>query len=140
MTVLAKFYVAEITRTPHAADTVVMRPATRGHRNAQWAAATPSGEFRMVITNAAALPFFERLVNLARSAGAPPEVLITIEAAEPLAAGDGHKYEASPVEPGVYGHGVCIDCDYALDGEIIEYDRSTSPPKEIGRSPAHPNG
>jgi len=73
MAVRAKFFVATLTkhasglphgRTPDGwsppipVGEVVMRPVTRGEENAQWASATPSGEFRMTIRGEA-LPWFE---------------------------------------------------------------------------------
>lgn len=69
MSVQARFYVATCTRyangssRPGFADPapmgdVVLRPATRGEANKQWASATPSGEIKLVI-HGQALPWFE---------------------------------------------------------------------------------
>jgi len=73
MAVRAKFFVATITkhasglphgRTPEGWSTpipvgeVIMRPVTRGEENAEWASATPAGEFKMTIRGEA-LPWFE---------------------------------------------------------------------------------
>lgn len=69
MAVLARFYVAEVTRyaslqgwaDPAPKGVVVMRPVTRGEENAQWASATPSGEFKMTVSGPAWPWFDERL-------------------------------------------------------------------------------
>ncbi len=69
MSVNARFYVAEVTRYAHGSNRpgyadpapmgqVVLRPATRGEHNREWASSTPSGEFKMVV-NGPALPWFE---------------------------------------------------------------------------------
>ena len=69
MAVRAKFYIAEITRRasgaltgyaqPVPAGEVVMRAVTRGgEENAEWASATPHGEFKMTVRGEA-LPWFE---------------------------------------------------------------------------------
>lgn len=71
MAVRAKFYVAEVTRyanqvragyaEPAPRGTVVMRAVSRGEENAEWASATPSGEFKMTVTGPAWPWFDERL-------------------------------------------------------------------------------
>lgn len=68
MAVRARFYVATVTQHATAAregyaepkpmGEVVLRPATRGEANAEWASATPSGEFRMTV-NGPAFPWFQ---------------------------------------------------------------------------------
>lgn len=80
MAVRARFYVATITQHASAAlagyaepapvGEVVMRPVTRGADNAEWASATPSGEYRMTVRGSAYPWFAERLGR---------EVSITIE-------------------------------------------------------------
>lgn len=65
MAVIARFYVAEVTKfanggyaEPKPVGNVVMRPVTRGEPNRQWASSTPSGEFKMTVIGEA-FPFFE---------------------------------------------------------------------------------
>lgn len=80
MAVKAKFYVTEITRRaassmggyaePVPLGEVVMRPCVRGEENKEWASATPSGEFKMVVRGEALL-VFEQLLG--------KDVSITIE-------------------------------------------------------------
>lgn len=81
--VKAKFYVAEINQyaslaathaAPVPAGVVVMRPVTRGPENAEWASATPSGEFKMTV-HGDAFPWFQK--RLGR------EIAITLEDAQP---------------------------------------------------------
>ena len=73
MAVRAKFYVAEVTQyasgssrpgysDPAPIGRVVMRPATRGTQNADWASATPSGEFTMTV-NGPAFPWFQERIG-----------------------------------------------------------------------------
>ena len=86
MAVLARFYVAEITRyangmkRPGYADPapigkVTLRPVTRGEANAIWASATPSGEMTMTINGSAMSWFEERLGSeiSIRLEDAPPQ-------------------------------------------------------------------
>lgn len=78
--VQARFYVAEINQyasqardiyaSPAPMGVVKMRPVSRGEDNAQWASATPSGEFTMTVRGEAFPWFQERLGR---------EVKITIE-------------------------------------------------------------
>jgi hypothetical protein len=80
MAVKAKFYVTEITRRasgsmggyaePVPLGEVIMRPVTGKAGNEEWASATPSGEFKMVVRGEA-LNVFERLLG--------KDVSITIE-------------------------------------------------------------
>lgn len=82
MAVKAKFYIAEVHlytndlggyADPPPMGKVIMRPATRGEANAEWASSTPTGEFSMTVRGSA-LPWFrDRLKK---------EVSITIEEVE----------------------------------------------------------
>jgi hypothetical protein len=84
MTVQARFYVAEINQyanqtqggyaPPAPMGVVKMRPVSRGGANAQWASATPSGEFTMTVRGEAFPWFQDRLGR---------EVAITIEERDP---------------------------------------------------------
>jgi hypothetical protein len=72
MSVVARFYVATVSR--HAGGSngeVIMRPVSRGPENKKWASATPSGEFKMSISNPDALAFFDNALG--------KDVAITIE-------------------------------------------------------------
>lgn len=70
MSVRAKFYVAEVTQFAHLsnyaapapAGKVVLRPVTRGEENAEWASATPSGEFSMTVQGNA-FPWFQERIG-----------------------------------------------------------------------------
>ena len=59
MAVQAKFFVAEINKFSGGWGAVTLRPVTRGEANSEWAAATPSGEIKMTISNPPALKWFE---------------------------------------------------------------------------------
>ena len=84
MTVQARFFVAEINQYAHLTQAgyappapmgvVKMRPVSRGEANAQWASATPSGEFTMTVRGEAFPWFQERLGQ---------ELKITIEDRDP---------------------------------------------------------
>lgn len=76
MAVLARFYVAEITRRSYdpGAVQVTLQAVGRGEENKAWASATPSGQITMAIKNGAAAAFFgDRLGK---------DVAITFEATE----------------------------------------------------------
>jgi hypothetical protein len=59
--VTGRWYVAEVTRFAYnpAQRTVKLRASTKGDENKAWAAATPSGEITMQISNEAAAKWFE---------------------------------------------------------------------------------
>jgi hypothetical protein len=61
MSVIAKFYVREITRYSYnpASVTVKLGPVTRGEENKSWAAATPTGDITLGIQNELASRQFE---------------------------------------------------------------------------------
>ncbi len=60
MAVIARFYIAEVTRFAYQPDNriVKLRPSTKGEANKAWAAATPSGELSMTIGNPKAAEWF----------------------------------------------------------------------------------
>ncbi len=60
-TVVARFYVAEITRFAYSAGNrvVKLRASTKGEENKAWAAATPTGELSLTISNDRAAVWFE---------------------------------------------------------------------------------
>lgn len=63
MSVIARFYIAEITKSAYGLSEpsrkVTLRAATRGEENKSWAQATPSGTIEMLINNGAAGSWFE---------------------------------------------------------------------------------
>jgi hypothetical protein len=140
MSVVAKFFVAAVEEYPHqSGGKVTMRAASRGARNAQWASATPSGEFTMQINNQPAFDFFDNMVAATKTGGPPPEVMITIVKAHDGMAGDGHRYEpADPALDGTYYGGKCAACSWAKDDTVKEYELGTS--KVTSERPSHPNG
>lgn len=60
MSVVARFYVAEIKRTAYdpGAAHVTLQPVSRGPENKEWSTATPSGRIEMTIKNSPAAQFF----------------------------------------------------------------------------------
>jgi len=60
MSVLARFYVSEVTRRSYdpGAATVVLQAVGRGPENKEWAAATPNGQISLTIKNSPAAEFF----------------------------------------------------------------------------------
>lgn len=60
MSVVARFYVSEITRRAYdpGAVQVTMQAVGRGEENKAWASATPSGQVTMAIKNGDAAAFF----------------------------------------------------------------------------------
>lgn len=64
MKVLARFYVAEVTRRAYDTNavSVTLQAVGRGEENKQWAAATPQGQITMTIKSGPAAEWFgERL-------------------------------------------------------------------------------
>lgn len=59
--VQARFYVSEVTRYAYNPENlnVVLRAVGRGEENKTWASATPMGEMKLTIGNAAAAKWFE---------------------------------------------------------------------------------
>lgn len=60
MSVLARFYVSEVTRRSYdpEAATVTLQAVGRGPENKEWATATPSGQITLTIKNSPAAAFF----------------------------------------------------------------------------------
>ena len=58
--VIGRFYVDELTRRGYnpGIGHVKLRASTKGEQNKTWAAATPSGEISMAISNESALEWF----------------------------------------------------------------------------------
>lgn len=108
MAVVAKFYVADVTK--HAYNKghreIAMSPVTRGAPNADWASATPSGQIKLTVNNEVAADFLDDFDH---------DFIITFEKVErhedPT---DGHPFE--PVDRiGHYAHGNCASCGRAKD-------------------------
>lgn len=64
MSVIARFYVAEVTKSAYSSlaepqRKVTLRAATRGEENKSWAQATPSGTIELLINNGPAGLWFE---------------------------------------------------------------------------------
>lgn len=64
MSVIARFYIAEVSKTAYSKEyepqrKVVLRAATRGEENKSWAQATPAGSIEMNINNGTAGQWFE---------------------------------------------------------------------------------
>lgn len=138
MGVIAKFYIDRLVLQPGVGGgQVVLKAAARGARNAQWAAASPSGELTMQINNPEAFDWFRDLLERSRptdpgQATIVPEVFIRIDAANDGQAGDGHKFEASDVPENHYNAGKCAQCGFAADA-VLHVSGGDGPP-------AHPNG
>lgn len=66
MSVEARFYVSSVTRNAYNRDAsnIELQPVSRGEENKQWAAATPSGQIKLSITNGAASKWFEDRLGL----------------------------------------------------------------------------
>lgn len=98
MSVVAKFYVADIETFPNSDNArISMYPVCRGVENASWASATPSGNLIMNVLNVYATAQFEK--------GA--EYYIRFEKAVKPLPGDGH--QIVPVTD-KYGHQLCEVC------------------------------
>lgn len=113
MSVIAKFFVAEVTLTSAGQNqgSVVLRPVSRGAINSRWAAATPSGELRMHVSNPAGFLWFKDRIG--------KECRLTIEEYEARPS-DGHPFVERPdVEAAragnVYGAEHCLECGYPAD-------------------------
>ena len=109
MSVAARFYVAEVTKTssgPNGSGRVVLVAVSRGDQNRAWASATPSGRIEMTINNPPAFKWFEDLL-----AGSGSDVDILFTAAQIAQPGDGHPYRVSLAQEGTaYGPPYCGDC------------------------------
>lgn len=87
MSVLARFYVQQVTRYAHSpsARAVTLQAVSRGPENKEWAAATPSGQVTMAIGNGPAGAWFEERLG--------KDVLLTFSAP------DDDEQHASPYTP-----------------------------------------
>lgn len=117
MRVRAKFYISEITMQPgQGGGRVKMGAVSRGTRNADWAAATPSGEISMFINNPKAFEQFLAMVEQNQKTGRAPEIYVDFAAAEDGWAGDGHKFVGDDSVPeGHYTFGKCQECGMEND-------------------------
>lgn len=95
--ILARFYVAETTRTAYGAQKnpdaptgkVVLQAVSRGAQNAQWSEATPMGRIEMTVNNPAGFAAFEAALGL--------DCDITITPIPKAVQGDdGHAFEPTP--------------------------------------------
>jgi hypothetical protein len=138
--VLAKFYIAEVTKFPGGGGRVKLSAASRGARNAEWASATPAGSMELTINNEPALDFYAVLVERARASGSaiPPEVMIQMVPADDGLPGDGHDFE--PIDlPGHYNHGRCAACGLGKD-DLVNAQGYFARESDEDTRPAHPNG
>lgn len=103
--VRAKFYVAELTRFPGPAESaggrVVCRPVSRGAVNASFAAASPSGELSLTVTNPRALAVYDDWRERRR------EFYLDFTEYTPTF-DDGHEFVAAP--EGHYTGSGCAEC------------------------------
>lgn len=105
--VRAKFFVQTVSAYAAGNGEVIMKPATRGAENADWAEATPSGEYKMTINNPPAFDFFRD--NLSR------EVYIDITLVNPdLADPTKHEFVLF-AKQNHYGNGKCLHCGMPED-------------------------
>jgi len=111
----AKFYLQSIETTPHnTGGTVKLSAVTRGARNSEWSAATPSGQMQLTVTNPDAFEFFTSLqADVQERRILYPEVFITMEraTADDLA-NSGHAFEA------VVGSSGCALCGSMAEAKI----------------------
>lgn len=111
MSVRARFYIAEITKSAHnpGASQVTLSAVSRGDQNKTWAKATPSGQIKMTINNEPAASWFENRLG--------EDCDITFTAVPTLIPGDGHPFRSADVPAGHYLSGACGDCGYRPSGE-----------------------
>lgn len=131
MSTRAKFYVTGLTLLPgkDAGVTLNLAAVGRGDRNADWAAATPSGNMQMTINNPKAVEWWESFMQTARSTGKQPELFIDIYPSADGWPGDGHPFRAGEGNPGTcYGPDYCGECGLRLDQSVAHGEK------------AHPNG
>ena len=103
--VRGKFFIQTVSAYAAGNGEVIMKPATRGAENADWAAATPSGEYKMTINNPTAFDFFRD--NLSQ------EVYIDISLVNPDLA-DASKHDFVLFEnTNHYNNGKCLHCGQA---------------------------
>lgn len=127
-TVRAKFNIKSIELTPgNQGGKIVLQAVSRGDRNADWAAATPSGTIEMYVNNPDGFAWFLDRLQAQREVGRYPEVFVDFSDSVDGWVGDGHKFREAEVPSGHYVSGSCGACGYAKDAE---YDGK----------PAHPNG
>src|SRR6516164_6478384 len=105
--VKAKFFVAGVEVTGQYPEgsrqgNVRMQAVSRGAVNASWASATPSGEFKMYISNPGAFEWF------LENAGKEVAITVDLASSDP----DTHPFVISDVPEGTYGHELCSECGY----------------------------
>lgn len=102
MSVQAKFYVESVKLVAGGQEeqgSVTLKPVTRGAVNAEWSAATPSGEMTMWISNPAAFRWMRENLGV--------ELRITFEVFEPKP----HPFKPSAnAGTGNWGHDLCGEC------------------------------
>jgi hypothetical protein len=109
MSVVARFYVATVSR--HAGGSngeVIMRPVTRGPENKKWASATPTGEFKMSISNPEALAFFDGLLGDDVAITVEKRPMVCVECNEEIT-GDVYAQNIETLEDGNVKHRNCPD-------------------------------
>lgn len=104
----AKFYVKSVTATAGGSSpdqgSIELAPVTRGAANAKWAAATPSGEIKLFVSNPSAWRAFRDALGkelYVDFTDVPPESL------------DPAQHAFSPedsITEGTYGFGCCGEC------------------------------
>lgn len=104
MGVQAKFYVASITKHAGSGDyaEITLRVVTRGGANADWAAATPSGEIKMTVSNPPAITWFEDRLGKELALGFEDFVVPSPD--------DGHEFVPIPAVEGYYADPNCRLC------------------------------
>lgn len=112
MHVRAKFNISKITMQPgNSGGHVTMQAVSRGTRNADWSAATPSGTIEMFISNPKAFEQFRLMLEQNQATGRYPELYVDFTPAEDGWVGDGHKFVADEsVAEGHYTYGQCAEC------------------------------
>lgn len=110
MSVRAKFFVAEVhQQAVNGLDVgkVILRPVSRGAANASWAAATPSGELSMFVSNPRAFTQLQGLLGR--------ECYLDITPADAADPADGHAYVDPQMSEQNYGWNLCVECSQPED-------------------------
>ena len=136
----AKFYVSGLTLLPGQPGVQVnLQAVGRGDRNAEWAAATPSGSMQMTINNPVAAQAWEDFMQESRRTGKQPELFIDLYPATDGWAGDGHQFRPGTGASGTsYDARYCGECGMTADADVTRYDQEQGKSVVVGE--AHPNG
>lgn len=112
MGVRAKFHISSIEQYPHSpGGKVTLKAVSRGDRNKDWAAATPSGELTMQVNNPSGFAWFQELLTEAQNGTVRfPEVFITIDRSTDDIEGAGHEFVPADVPETHYLAKGCAVC------------------------------